>query len=288
MLNLYQAHRLFTHEDAVFLHAHKIFGVLVLFNFAYRFWLWAAHCDMMLDKGYDVLAWIGVHAALHVTSFQFHIPSRRNKAYNIIWPEMRWHTMIFAYRSIISLLFQWSTNMGFISQHATDMSKGPLIIATMLAADYTTKYYKSREMVDQKDSTMRGNPYPKGTSETFKRALNLFYSASQVLATSNILVNRDMGRIFLILLPIQIAPFCSTLVKKGIINQAGWHFIYTLALVSNFVYGVFPNFDPPIIPKTIDWALTLGFMIGRFGFNVNKYVLWIAFIVATRCGGALP
>jgi len=34
---------------------------------------------------------------VYVTSFQFHVPDRRNLKYNVIWAEMRWYTLIFAY-----------------------------------------------------------------------------------------------------------------------------------------------------------------------------------------------
>lgn len=276
LLKVQQVHRLNTHEDQTFFYAHKVLGILVLANFIYRGYLRIRHGSMMLEAA-DFPYWLVIHAALHLTSFQFHLSTKRNRTYNIIWPEMRWHTMIFAYRSIITLTIQWLANEKIIPMYINDYSRGPIVLLTIIAADLVTNYYKKREMLE--GTTMRGNPYPAWIPKCYIPYHNLFYSVSQVLGTMNILTHREMGRIFMILIPIQTAPFCMTLVKKGVIDQFAWHFYYTAALLSNYVYGAVTSYYDPINPFWFYWTAFALFCIGRFGLNMNKYLLW-GYIVA--------
>lgn len=337
-----QLRRLFTHEDAKYLHAHKILGAVALLHFAYRFALWISHGDMhlfenddnrCLDRAWTLLALYGTHTLLHVTSLQFGVPDRRNTRYNVIWPEMRWHTMIFAYRSLAVLFMHWFVTVSssfygidFISspQRITEI-RGAIVLLTMAFADLVTIVYRwkgakeaaakrnDRDVDDhghtaeQKQSsvyllwnaastsertsmTMRNNPYPDYVHPSFAKALNLFYSTSQVLATMNVLTSRSMDRVFAILLPIQTAPFLMTLEKKGVITQAGWHLYYTLSLLANYALAASP---PPALPEEEDGFgvrvsrgafLTLSalFAICRFRLRMNKYLLWTAVIIAVR------
>ena len=278
LLNIQQFHRLSTHEDAAYFHFHKGVGFLILGHFIWRIMTWIIYGDMYFTDDFYTLAWIIIHAVLHITSFQFNIQTRRNKTYNVIWPEMRWHTMLFAYRSILAMLIQWHANKGYLPNYVADYSKGIIVLGTIFLADSVTQYYKRKNLLENKDSTMRGNPYPSCTPQWYINLHNLFYSISQVLATLNVLCHKDMGKLFLILLPIQTAPFCMTLVKKGIIDQAGWHMYYTLALLMNYVYCTVREY-PPIIPCKIYWGMAVLFSILRFGANTNKYVLWIPLVI---------
>ena len=274
-VNPQQSHRLVTHEDAKFAHAHKILGVLCLSHFFYRMYQFATQGPQFFDKSLYTLGWIVMHAGLHVSSFEFILPSRRNKTYNTIWPEMRWHSLIFAYRSIAAMTVLWAQANGYINDHITMYLRSFIVIATMLAADYTTQHYKKKGAVDAKDSTMRGNPYPSYVSPRFAKVLNLFYSTSQAFATM-VILSRGSESVFWLLLPIQTAPFLMTLEKKGIINQAGWHFWYTLAIAFTYVYNMkLP--DECVLLETYRW-LTLLFCVGRFYCNMNKYFLWSSLI----------
>lgn len=273
-MNLRQIHRLSTHEDGRFAHAHKIFGFLALGHMMWRMYLLHATGNMGfktrrdkegLDAWYD-LAWIGVHAALHITSFQFILSNRRNKVYNIIWPEMRWHTMIFSYRSIITWLVLWLDVDSWPARVA-------IVFATIICADIVTWYYKHHGKVEESDSTMRGNPYPEWVPWWAIKAHNYFYSTSQVLATLNILNARDTEHIFSLLIAIQTAPFGMTLVKKGIIRQTGWHVFYTAALLYNYWVG-WCNFGPGYLAQRFYWVSLVYFCTMRFGLGLNKYFLW--------------
>ena len=256
--NPQQLHRLVTHEDGNFFHLHKISGALVLFNFIYRSWNWYTTGTLGFDSSYSTLFWIFAHMFLHVTSFEFHLSKKRNMTYNIIWPEMRWHSMIFAYRSLFIMLSSWFD---------THYLRGPIVILTMIAADLVTSYYKNEK------TTMRGNPYPNYVDKNFIKVHNLFYSISQIFATMNMLF-RGNDLVFLALIPIQTAPFCMTLVKKGIINQMGWHFYYTVALLVNYYYA----FCDGIHVNTMKIMICM-VIIGRFYMGLNKYLLWMIPII---------
>lgn len=202
--------------------------------------------------------WMVIHTMLHVSSFQFHLYQKRNKVYNIIWPEFRLHSMIFAYRSIIAVLLSWYGN---------NVLRGPLIIATMAAADAVTMYYGQ-------DTTMRGNPYADGTSKRFIVWHNRFYSVSQFGATMGILC-RGIDSAFLALLPIQTAPFFMTLAKKGIITQTEWHVLYTFTLLTNWVHALFcKGNDGNIVSTATYMSILVLVTIARLRFRVNKYMIW--------------
>ena len=66
--------RLFTAEDRF--HAHKLLGVSVLVHFVYRAFLISyTGRDAFEDTDAPAaLACLGMHVALHLTSFIFHIP----------------------------------------------------------------------------------------------------------------------------------------------------------------------------------------------------------------------
>lgn len=276
-VNFGQVHRLVTHEDGHFFHAHKVFGVLGLMNFLYRIWNHAVYGDMNYSmSGWTILC-IFVHAMMHVTSFEFLIPSRRNRTYNIIWPEMRWHSLVFAYRSLVMMSLLWLSWNGIVSEHLTVWARGPLVIATMLLADTITAHYKRTETLRESETTMRTNPYPSYVHPAVSRMYNLMYSASQVLGTMNILC-RDIGSVFLVVFPIQIAPFGMTLVKKGILTQAGWHFWYSIAIFANYWYAKTMVRANDNSLETFYTVSAIFFIIGRFGLNINKYALWCTVI----------
>jgi hypothetical protein len=345
---LSQAHRLVTREDGRFLHAHKVLGVLALAHFGWRLWLWTSSHSMGFDGASGwTLAAAGLHVALVASSFEFHIPRRRNRVYNVIWPEMRWHTAIFSLRSALAMVLIWLADTGRVaaaaracevawSQAGTWMHSGihsviaatvatalpgyvpgslsaalshvlpaadpealllalgryAIVVATMAAADAATRAYQGdvgdregdegREGRGVSSRTMRGNPYPPGYPEAARVATNLFYSFSQVGATLGILTSRNVGTAFLMLLPIQLAPLLMTLVKKGIMRQGGWHLWYALALLLNYVYSAYSETSAcaSVSATAASFSATavvpLAFSILRFGFGVDKYLLWTA------------
>jgi hypothetical protein len=298
--------RLATHEDGAYFHAHKILGVYCLAHFAVRLsgwvaWLAAGHglgsvAPAMFDIGDGsgrhkalALATLLPHALLHLSSFQFKLSPRRNHAYNIIWPEMRWHTALFAYRSLAAMLLAFLLEPPgvHLHHHASPallhkLARVALVFATLLSADAITAYYKRRALVAPEDSTMRGNPFSPGTPALVRRLTNLFYSTSQVFATLNVLA-RGPDSAFLVLLPIQTAPLGMTLVRKGFLSQTGWHVFYAGTLLLNYAYGLTALEHLP--PQPLYRLCALAFCLLRFGLNANKYALWGAVAAAHLAWG---
>ena len=271
----YWVRRLFTREDAVYLHSHKIIGTLCLLHFAYRIVLHVRTGSMYLVTGsYLDLVFILLHTLLQVTAFQFRLPTRRNSSTNVIWPEMRLHTTIFALRSIITWFITWLNVQNFVYR--------PIIVfATMMSADLVTYMHKADK------TTMRDNPMPLWVNPKMKRFINYLYSTAQVFATLQIMntkANADMT--FCILLSIQVAPFLMTLVKKNFISRTSWHVGYALCLV--YAYHVATSYVDNRVSNEVSngvsngqyfpgWFLkypALAFCFARFSLNINKYVLW--------------
>lgn len=258
--------KLVTKEDSHYFHMHKILGSACMVNFLYRIYLFASSIEH--DLGFNIgsnvyLYTMFVHTLLHVSSFQFILSPRRNPVYNIIWPEMRWHSLLFAYRSLIIMflfMFQYHlyTELFSVARFIT-------VMLTMYAADYVTSVLPP----SNNTTTMRGNPYPKDTAEYIIKYLNLFYSISQVFATLHMLFAPSADYIYLTLIPIQTAPFGMTLQRKGIISQFGWHLFYTVAILSNYLYSAVHIYKPELM-----WMYMIIFSILRFRYKMNKYFLW--------------
>jgi len=268
--NIYQSHRLVTHEDSKYFHAHKILGIGCLTHFGYRIYHGVKYGDLGFSNDVTTLLCILMHGLLHISSFQFILPNRKNKVYNIIWPEARWHSMIFAYRSLFAMLaiYMHESHILLYNPLMLFICRGVIVYLTMIFADIVTHKYK---MLDT--TTMRDNPYPPDTPKWLIFVLNIFYSISQVFATFSMLVY-NKNAIFLTLIPIQTAPFGMTLVKKGIIDQMGWHISYINALLISYLYGIYTYHDYDHFIT----HLVIMFIIGRFVFRFNKYALWTVMI----------
>lgn len=271
--------RLFTHEDGRFFHMHKTVGALVLFNFGR--WTLSLFRSGVVDVSSNwTFAWLALHALLHATSFQFKLQERRNLTYNIIWPEMRLHSMIFAYRSIAVCALIVLHDRGLLSSAGLMYGRMACVFFTLVSADVVTFLLgpiaaNTGLSAANTATTMRSNPFAPGTPKYVVRALNTFYSISQIFATMNVIF-RGFGSNFLALVAIQTAPFGMTLVKKGVLRQTGWHVFYVCALSISYIYPlVYGN-----AAGGHAWYGTIAISVAllRMGLGVNKYVLWIGVV----------
>ena len=204
------------------------------------------------------------HAALSGTSLIFYIPSARSITSPMIWPEFRAHSIIFAYRSLVAMSLTELTISDPITRFVT-------VLGTLLLADGATKYFKMEGV-----TTMRDMPFPDWVSQTARTQLNYYYSFSQIFATMTILFSSSMERAFMILFPIQIAAFLMTLVRKKIITPLQWHIYYALSLFMNYLYTLLLlNITHTEIMPVLFYISSVFFCFLRFGFRVNKYILWI-------------
>jgi hypothetical protein len=97
--------KLFSREDGARIHATC--GVLALAHIAYRCAFFARHRTCGFNAGLGTLACMAPHAALALSSLRFTLPSRRNKAAPMLWPEARAHAIVFSARSLVVMMLGW-------------------------------------------------------------------------------------------------------------------------------------------------------------------------------------
>lgn len=269
-------HKLMTKEDGHFGHVHKIIGSAALAHYIYRAYLLVTTGSMQFDTSLVTLYCIILHALLSGSSFIFKIPNSRVRSKPMIYPEFRLHSIIFAYRSLIIMVFMWISKRYDITFPL--YLRGIVILLTMYAADTVTKSYKDQ------GTTMREMPMPPHLSLASRERLNLFYSMSQIIGTSVIMFSYSLDSVFAVVFPIQLGALLKTMVRKSIITTGALHFYYTLTLLSNFGVGyiLVQSFDPVKNPEVAASNL-LGFVrysaffiaILRYNFRgISKYLLW--------------
>lgn len=252
--------KLITKED--YSHIHKTLGILSVVHYAYRIHEWYTYKQITFDHDIITLCMICIHTLLSVSSLIFHIPRVRNKMAPMIWPEFRLHSILFACRSLIVMLLHFFNMRGRFIIH----------ILTMLGADIVTYYLPSH------GTTMRIMPYE---YERFWNVHKIFYSMCQVYATLEIITREKMDYAFMVLFPIQLSAFLMTMVRKGLLSSTGWHVLYTVALLTTMMYCISSysaGFDSKF--GTMYQLCAIGFMVGRFYFKLNKYILWTVICIS--------
>lgn len=262
-MDLSRLRRLMTREDIF--NIHKILGIGALSHFAFRI-IYGFHVES--NSIFSHLPfWLLIHLTLSTSSLVFHIPQNRIRSAPMIWPEFRLHSILFAYRSLLCclvVLYVYPVWLMIIVRHA-------LLLATLHMADRITVACKQHD--NRLGTTMRGMPMPESFTPFMQSVLNYFYSISQICATLTVIVPRAndlIGPVFWPTLPIQLAPFFMTLVRKGIMSSFMWHVGYSVALLWNFIYGYLQVNDFPIVY----WVYLGYFCMGRFVVGTDKYFLW--------------
>ena len=110
---------------------------------------------------------ISPHIFLHLSSFIFTVLIKRpveSKLNMFIWEELRIHSLLFAWRSCFSILFENYSSI--------------ICFATLIAADVTTHYHGNKDI-----STVRGQHSKVGKRSLVKEITGAFFSISQFGAT---------------------------------------------------------------------------------------------------------
>ena len=249
--------KFFTKEDT--LHVHKILGSGALLHFIYRFYNICVYNDARFTLAHTPL-FIFLHMALSGTSMLFHVPSNRVTKRPMIYREFRLHSIVFAYRSLFVMLI-----LHYFPGPASAWFRALVVLGTFLCADWATLHYKPQH------TTMRDMPFSDWVPPLAIKSLNCYYSVSQVLATMNMIIRPSMDVVFMTVFPIQIAAFLMTCVRKGVLSADGWHILYALSLGLNYWRGYY------VIDGGVRydyWAMAAAFCVLRFGWRVNKYMLW--------------
>lgn len=246
--------KLFTREDRF--NIHKTLGVFCLINYVYRITL----MFYGITGNHMPTLCLIAHSALSLTGLFFHVPSNRVSKRPMIYREFRAHSILFAIRSILIM----------VSMRVSPSTVWPrivIVLGTIVGADVTSMLYKPD------NTTMRGMPYPNGTSDFMKNIMNRFYSVSQVLATMNMLFTINPDVPFLAMFPIQLAALLMTLVRKGYMEAFGWHALYSAALSLNYLHATMTT---TVFESWNYVRIAIMFCILRFELSFNKYILWAA------------
>ena len=256
--------KLFTREDKphrVF-GIHKIMGLGCLLHFIMRFGVVATQAwpDMGFTADYNTVALMGMHALLSGSSIIFRLPSKRIVEGSRIWPEYRLHSIIFAYRSLACMAVVWlERRYGLEPMYWIN----PIIVlATIAAADLASWWVGEQS----RSRTIRDLDAPP--------AMQYFFSVMQFHATAGCLLGlRHFAAQFCYVWIIQFTAFLLTLRRKNLAPHTALVNMYGAMLAFGFVVASQEALEEN------SWALanTLANVaaVGRLGFGINKYLLWI-------------
>jgi len=178
-----------------------------------------------------------LHAVLSWSSLLLPLPKLRNHSSPMIWPEFRYHSILFATRHVlISILNLMSDNYPLTMKI---IIKCCILVSANLIARFITSKFG-----DNDNRTTNSMPYPSTISVSNQQKIKFEYALYQLGATLLCLTDNTLLS-FMPILAIQIAPLLMTLVRKGLINALKYHQIYALTLSLNTLilsYGVFYNY----------------------------------------------
>ena len=254
-------HLLFTKED--YLHHHKILGTLCLLSFTFRFVAQFVYGDMGFKAfPYLTLPTMVLHTLLSISSFQFKIPVRRIRDGGRIWPQYRYHSLIFALRSILMIGVYFYEDTVIDSnlseshpQHRFYFMNYIILMGAMGAAELVNIMVGE----EQRSNTIRDLEH----SEYVK----FVFSTMQFNVMAIFLLGiRYYSIPFYTLFTVQLTPFIGTLRRKAILTSNFWGaFVYASLLMGGF---------------TIQWysyQLAGGEVLHLFGRNIGLYAALLRF-----------
>lgn len=234
-----------------FLNLHKSLGFGCLIHYGYRFYLKFSYDTMFLDVNPIFPLF---HLGLSLSSFIFKVPIKRFLNRTIIWKELQLHNIIFTSRSIFIIYHSIFFKTYDIYFYLTKLG---IILSHHYLADIVSNKYINDDLTTTRD--IRG--------EYGNNLIKKFYAVSQIIATTNLLLNTNPDSSFTIMFPIQLSAFLMTLVRKGIISNNLWHIFYISSLVFPFIL-----FNKNIINNTNNIHLySILHIFLRLGIKTNKY-----------------
>jgi hypothetical protein len=117
----------------------------------------------------------------------------------LIWPEFRMHSILFAWRSILPMMFFWFSSHAAVIVPYRQMFCAFSIFLTMILADVTSSHFKKRGTLQADNTTMRMMPFPEHTPNRLIQVTNFCYSVCQVLAALIVLYAWDLPRLLMVL-----------------------------------------------------------------------------------------
>ena len=271
---------LVTKEDQFFVH--KLLAFSCLASFVWRLSLSGYDKDMGF-RNYPFLTvpTIILHLGLNLSSFIFHIPSRRIKSGYRIWGEYRLHSLCFLSRALaIMLLYHLEETL---KMEAIPILNLVIILATMalgdLASNSAGKYHSK---------SIRELPVPAW--------VKFFFSSMQFFGATGLLLGFPERRYttpFWHCIVIQGNAFLMTVRRKNLSSQTGLLSIYAVGLVSGLtatIIELIPHDHWDLRPFLAATTISCSIAFLRFGGLVrlvpqipgtkilqSKYLLWTLF-----------
>lgn len=243
--------------------AHAFIGGYALIHLFYRYCQFFRDdaVDMGLDTSALTLLLFFPHALLQVSGFGFQIPRKRHPEGNRIWPEYRWHALVFFLRCLSLLALAWYRKRNVLVDF--DPYYNALIIfLTMIGADAVTKHF---QLIGESSPTIRGLNAPSGVL--------YLMSAAQFHATVHCLLTTNRMSVQLAALTVvQTTSFGMTLRRKGKIDLPQGLILYSFVLA----LGMLVIWDDLVRGDIFFFATTVGNVaaMGRMDLRMNKYLLW--------------
>jgi len=238
-------------------HIHKSLGIFCLLNYNLRLIYKITYGYMFSSNYYLLIATPLIHLSLSLSSFLFHVPIKRFNSKIIIWKELQLHNIIFISRSTFIMLYSLYYNNIY----------GRLFIVLLhhLIADFVSYKYKN----DNKTTT---RDIPNDNNKVIQYITKKYYAINQIIAISSLLLS-DNGlyeNAFMIMFPIHLSTFLSTLVRKNIITNNTWHSLYSISLILPILVAqITKNVNPNYLIKI---KITSIYIICRLFININKYL----------------
>ena len=135
-------------------HPHKLLGLYAICHFAYRYQAFFAG-ELSTDMGFAngrphrTALLLAPHLALQLSGLRFTIPRRRVAEGSRIWPEYRWHALVFACRSLALMALALMRDTSDAPAEAARLLPPwvpPLLVVllTMAAADAVSRVHARR------------------------------------------------------------------------------------------------------------------------------------------------
>lgn len=275
--------KLFTREDPQ--NIHKVCGLFVLIHFVIRFYQMlfgdlSAGFGSRMGQGANFTGVLCLvpHSILSLSSLIFHtVPIERIVGQPMIWQEFRAHSIIFSMRSIVATLCAWTS---VYSQHDAVVRKVTVAVSSLsiLMANHLAEKVTKKLCPCKMESTTATMPYWENCSTATQRRFKSFYAYSQFLATLACLSMSNPAWPFAVLLPIQLAAFLMTMVRKGFLSTKSYHIIYTFSLMIPYIVATRDMF------YTKKFDVLFLFLGGYFLYRVrclglDKYYIWVPLVL---------
>jgi len=210
---------------------------------------------------------------LSVSSLAFRIPQRRIKDGSRLWPEARWHAILFATRHLACMAVHWYEQRHALSPiHSLNLM---IVFVNMAAADAINSMYRQRGTHSNYVRDMDTKPWVK-----------FLFSSVQIGGTCFCVVGqRRYSFHFLAVFVVQFSAFMMTLRRKNMMSHAAWVATYGCILL---LAGVAALVD---LVRYRQWrmvVLTNFSAVLRCVYGIDKYALWggMALMLAIgRSGG---